>query len=107
MTPVDGTVEIPGGSLEIDPKGKVKSKKPKIKMPSLKRGKYCRLNDSISMELSLNDVISCYFSYQKLRLETWTALRLASTASVSQCLMTQVLILPTTTYYYLVLSSTI
>lgn len=34
----DASVEIPDGNLEIDAKGKVKSKKSKIKMPTFKRG---------------------------------------------------------------------
>lgn len=35
---MDGAVEIPEGNLEIDAKGKVKTKKPKVKIPSMKRG---------------------------------------------------------------------
>lgn len=35
----DASVEIPDGNLEIDAKGKIKTKKPKKpKMPTLKKG---------------------------------------------------------------------
>lgn len=38
------SVEIPEGNLEIDAKGKIKSKKPKVKMPTFKRGVYAFQN---------------------------------------------------------------
>ena len=34
----DASVDIPEGNLEIDAKGKVKAKKPKIKTPKVKGG---------------------------------------------------------------------